>query len=50
MLAEFESVESLVPRPASIELFNCHAAGLITVTPLMLRDGGSPPTRKLPFM
>lgn len=39
MLTAFEGMESLVPRPARIELFNRHAAGRIRVTPLTLRDG-----------
>ncbi|MFD8079500.1 nucleotidyltransferase domain-containing protein [Streptomyces sp. NPDC059718] len=38
MLAAFEGMESLVPRPARIELFNRHETGRITVTPLTLRD------------
>ncbi|MGG7568722.1 nucleotidyltransferase domain-containing protein [Streptomyces sirii] len=39
MLAAFEGLEGLVPRPARIELFNRHAAGRISVIPLTLRDG-----------
>ncbi|WP_395576880.1 nucleotidyltransferase domain-containing protein [Streptomyces sp. BK79] len=39
MLTEFEGLESPVPRPARIELFNRHAKGKITITPLRLLDG-----------
>ncbi|TJZ99428.1 nucleotidyltransferase domain-containing protein [Actinacidiphila oryziradicis] len=39
MLAEFEGIERLVPRPARIELFNRHAAGKISIVPLRLLDG-----------
>ncbi|MFL9659695.1 nucleotidyltransferase domain-containing protein [Streptomyces sp. PB17] len=39
MLAEFEGLESLVPRPARIELFSRHVKGRISITPLRLVDG-----------
>ncbi|MFE0858810.1 nucleotidyltransferase domain-containing protein [Streptomyces mutabilis] len=39
MLAEFEGLESLVPRPARIELFGRHVKGRISITPLRLVDG-----------
>jgi hypothetical protein len=32
-------LESLLPRPAKIELFNRHVAGRISVTPLTIREG-----------
>ncbi|RSS85773.1 hypothetical protein EF919_37705, partial [Streptomyces sp. WAC02707] len=38
MLAEFEGLESTVPRPARIELFGRHAKGRISITPLRLVD------------
>ncbi|MGW5354187.1 nucleotidyltransferase domain-containing protein [Streptomyces sp. NPDC004031] len=39
MLAEFEGLQSGVPRPARIELFNRYAKGRISITPLSLLDG-----------
>ncbi|MGW7465322.1 nucleotidyltransferase domain-containing protein [Streptomyces xantholiticus] len=40
MITEFEGLESLVPRPARIELFGRHVKGRISITPLRLMDGG----------
>ncbi|MFC8985618.1 hypothetical protein [Streptomyces sp. NPDC057115] len=39
MLAEFEELESLVPRPARSELFGRHVKGKIGITPLRLLGG-----------
>ncbi|MGW8356514.1 nucleotidyltransferase domain-containing protein [Streptomyces wedmorensis] len=39
MLTEFEALESLVPRPARIELSGRHAKGGIGITSLRLLDG-----------
>ncbi|MEH6376593.1 nucleotidyltransferase domain-containing protein [Streptomyces sp. KLMMK] len=39
MLAELEGLESLVPRPARIELFGRHVKDKISITPLRLLDG-----------
>ncbi|WP_239150477.1 hypothetical protein [Streptomyces sp. SID8111] len=39
MLAEFEELESLVPRPARSELFGRHVKGKISITPLRLLGG-----------
>jgi hypothetical protein len=39
MLTEFEGLESLVPRPARIELLGRHVKGQISITPLRLLDG-----------
>lgn len=41
MLTEFEGLESLVPRPARIELFGRHVKGRVSITPLRLVDGDS---------
>ncbi|WP_333773085.1 nucleotidyltransferase domain-containing protein [Streptomyces sp. IBSBF 3136] len=38
MLPEFEGLQSLVPRPARIELFTRRAKGKISLTPLRLKD------------
>ncbi|MFD8197845.1 nucleotidyltransferase domain-containing protein [Streptomyces wuyuanensis] len=39
MLTEFEGLESMVPRPARIELYGRHVTGKISITPLRLLDG-----------
>ncbi|WP_459754060.1 hypothetical protein [Streptomyces sennicomposti] len=39
MLTAFEGVESLVPTPARIELFNRHTAVCSSATPLTLAEG-----------
>ncbi|WP_405890351.1 nucleotidyltransferase domain-containing protein, partial [Streptomyces sp. NBC_01527] len=39
MLTEFEGLQSMVPRPARIELFGRRAKGKISITPLRLLDG-----------
>ncbi|MFG2638749.1 nucleotidyltransferase domain-containing protein [Streptomyces sp. NPDC048362] len=38
MLPEFEGLQSLVPRPARIELFTRRTKGKISITPLRLKD------------
>ncbi|MFJ8313122.1 nucleotidyltransferase domain-containing protein [Streptomyces sp. NPDC094147] len=39
VLTAFQGVESLVPRPARIELFKRHVTGRVRITQLTLRDG-----------
>ncbi|WNO76931.1 nucleotidyltransferase domain-containing protein [Streptomyces sp. AM8-1-1] len=39
MLTEFEGLQSMVPRPARIELFGRRVKGKISITPLRLLDG-----------